>query len=335
MDGYVILNTLTDQQLILDGWWVDPSVLPILEDYWTYTWIAIEELTSVFKIAMDAVTGTNPVLPKSFPEFSTFYQPPATFGVTDKIYYLHYWEIAHVDLPLDAVPGMESYNIKIKWYYRDDPPDPNQDYLLPYNQQAFDAGDGQQYLYSDFGSTGYNLTLWRHQQWIHTNRYLCNSYAIYFHELGGDPDWSDYWVEPDENVHYFFQDDKVPPEVSKYLGGNVWNISDEFSAAIEIDSGMIGDMNYYYLTLGSCSLVNSKTALKGAPPVEVLFPTNPVPVIIGLELIISAFMGHINPLFFGCVPMLRKTLSARKKIGFALNGVPQGIEGQYGLGGNF
>ena len=325
MDGYVILNTLNEYQLVLDGWWCDPGALPLLEDYWTYTWIAIEELTTVFKINMSDVSNSNPVLPKFFYAGSTFYKPLATFDTTEKQYYLYFWEITHIDLPLDAVPGMDSYNIHIRWYYKDTPPDKDQDYLLPYNHEEFDAGDEQKYLYSDAGSSGYGMNLWRWQQWATLNRYICYSYATYFHELGGDPDWeTDYWVESDETWRFHLQDEHVPPEQSEYLGGNVYNISQEFTDAIDIDSGYLGDMYYYYINLGGCTLTNAKIALQGKTPEVVPYPTSPLAMVTGIAQIINA-LNCMKFIFAGTPAYThKKQLTINRRKGLAANGVPQG-----------
>lgn len=328
MDGYVICSQLTSNTLELQGWWCDPGALPILEDYWTYTWIAIEELTTIFKIDMSQVSESDPVLPKEFASGSTFYSPPTTFRTTDKTYYLLYWEIGKAILPLDAIPGEEAYNFHILWHYSDEPPSPDNDYLLPYNQSEVDAGDGEKYLLSSqYSGDGiaYGMNLWRWQQWVDLNRYLCPHWAIRFHEDNGDPDWSEYVIEPGADPVYFsLKDEKVPPDVSNYLDGNFTAppMTQEFVDAIDIDSGYLGDMFYYYVELG-VTFNNWKPIVKGAPP-EPGAPTGIFGLIVGLGWVLGASIAKSLSWQYGSYPKTQGKFTINRRKGVAANGVPQG-----------
>lgn len=329
MDGYVICSQITSNTLELQGWWCDPGALPILEDYWTYTWIAIEELTTVFKIDMSQVTPANPVLAKEYPPTSVFYSPPASFPITDKTYYLLYWEIGKATLPLDAIPGEEAYNFHILWHYSDEPPSPDNDYLLPYNQSEVDAGDGEKYLLSSQYSgdgIGYGMNLWRWQQWVDLNRYLCPHWAIRFHEDNGDPDWSEYVVEPGTDPVYFsLKDEKVPPAVSNYLDGNFTAppMTQEFVDAIDIDSGYLGDMFYYYVELG-VTFNNWKPIVQGAPPVTITHPVSFMPIFTALALIVDVLEGGGIRQSFGRIFSLLAKLTVNRQRPLAGNGMPLG-----------
>jgi len=273
MDGYVILKSYTASQVILDCWLVPEGLFTDIPEFFGATRAVIESLTDVFQISTSLVTKSNPLLPKILPSGTKLCSFPLSIETLEATFYLYYWEISDVSLPLDAVPGYEKFNYHIRWYYKNTPPSTEQGYLLPYNQEEFDAGDGETYLASTFPATApswaQNLMRWfTYTEPLPDGEYVYIFYlpSLYYHYLGGAVDLSDFEfsTSPETPSLHNWHSSTVPPIQPSYTGSNVWNISDEFSAAIEIDSGAMGGGWYYYLNLSGCTLLNRNTALKGS-----------------------------------------------------------------------
>ena len=331
MDAYVVLNSISSTQLVLDAWLIPEGVFTQFSDMFGFLRAAIEVLTTVFQIDISPISISNPILPKEFEPGSTFYKWFAEYETTTEKFFLYHWEQMIITLPIDAVPGMETYPYHTRWYYKDTPPDPEQGYLLPYEQQDFDAGDGQTYKASAFNGFGYAMNLMRWFTYTSPSEYVYIFYlpSMIFHYEGGTPDLSDFdfVLGPEPETHHYLAS-TIPPTEASYTGGNVWNISQEFSDNIDISEGPISGGWYYYLDLDNCTGKNWKTALQGAQPA-----TEPggVPTTQLLPLLtLLATAAEILSPFLCAKTFAQKafTLRPNRLYGMAANNYPLAISGK-------
>jgi len=335
MDGYVVLKSYTATQVILDSWLLPDAMFTDLPEFFGASRAAIELLTDVFQIDVASVTKSNPVLPKILPSGTKLYKFPLSIETLEADFYLSYWEISDVSLPLDAVPDVEKFNYHIRWFYINTPPNPEQGHLLPYNQEEFDAGDGEEYLASTFPETApswaQNLMRW----FTYTapppdGEYVYIFYlpSLYYHYLGGEVDLSDFEfsISPETPSLHNWHSSTVPPAQPSYTGTNVHYISTEFSAAIEIDSGAMEGGWYYYLNLGGCTFLNRKTALRGAGVEEEPCGAPPT-TLLPLALTIFEALRMVKDFFPGLCSFRLTNLGKSKYYGLYDSGYPQAING--------
>lgn len=274
MDAYVVCKSMGSSSMVLQAWLAPEALIDDFASFFGWTIDYIEGMTTVFKIDISLLDKFNPVLEKFYPMSSVFYSYPQVLEDTDADMHLWYWEYATYFLPLEVIPGLSDFTLVATWNYRTTPPQKNQDYLYPDNQEDGDAGDGEIYKHATSGANpfSYSLELWRWYTWQAPPPdgeyvYISQAPAWQFHYMGGDPDFSDYSinVNPDYPPYNTLVASTTPPIQPAYTGNNVWNISPEFSAAISIHNTAIGGGWVYYLDLDGGSLHIKRTALAGKP----------------------------------------------------------------------
>lgn len=264
MDGYIIINSISATELVLDAWLLPSEIFGDNEYLFEFAVSVIEANTSFFYIDVSQVSRFNPRLPKILPTNTVFFSfPPAGYETLTKDFYLQEWEVVDLDLPSLAIPEVSRVPFRVQWTYvanfDDDLP-----FALPYDRQETDAGNGQTCKSSINGGGAFQPTLLR---WLTDlsppqYRYIIYEPVVWIHYAGaGNPDFSDYEFQSSETYNYVLVATTTPPEQPAYTGTEVWEISDEFDNQIEIDSGQY----YYYLSLKNCWATVANSVLVGSP----------------------------------------------------------------------
>jgi len=241
-DGYVVFSSESSSVLELHGWLVPSEILSDLNDFFGLLAATIEANTDYFAFDASKVSKISPVLPYEMPSGTVFFDYPGLYHTTAKKFYLDRWEFLLLSLPELAFPGDRPFAAKIKWFYKDTSPVFPSAYLYPNNRCDYPGEDGTIIKASSYGGgSAVDISLLR---WITDvnpypqgeYKYVIDGMAMEFHEMGGSPDWSDYESVASPTWFYHVLATSTPPAQPSYTGGNVWNISEEFSDQIEIYS---------------------------------------------------------------------------------------------------
>ena len=292
MNLYIETKSHTSTTLELQAWLVPPGLLSEYEDFFGLLVATIEANTDYFIVNSESLSKSNPILPKALPSGTVFFDYPALYYTTENDLNLFSFEVQPMGLPVILPTGESQFIYYAVWNYRiDDPPiDPT--YLLPYNNEEHDAGGGQTYCTSSFpqNPSSYDLPLlrWFTDQTPPLYRYIVEDKATWLHYKGsGVCTFEDYAIIL--NDIYYMYAETTPPAQPSYTGGNVWNISTEFSDAIDIDTD---GYSYYYLFLGGCSHITWRTVLCNYS-LEPSGPSTP-PWLIALPLLFAGDLFHVR-----------------------------------------
>lgn len=236
---------------------------------------AIELATSIFEVDADLLSFLNPVLPLEF-DSGIFWHRSTAVAVQPftGVGRLKSWQGSALTLGLD-VPLAEEYltpHIVCQWLYVLDYDYPTEAIFDYPNDQGI-VRDTVSFSPSTLTAFGYNPDLYRQLQSPPapgSENAVLPDLSLPFHYLGGALDLSQYsvsFVPSSETAFNLVATESLPAGVD-YKGTNVWNISDEFSDRIGINSGSIGDSYYYRLHFRDAGLEPFRTYTFQPPPVD-------------------------------------------------------------------
>ena len=255
-DMYIILESLRD-----DGYTLRAMKPSMVVDFFFAAWLGdteagIEAVTTIFRVDLAGLSRLAPILPPTFFN-ATFWMWPSLMSIrpiTDEIAYLDSWEFDYYTLPLSLLDGYSPPVASALWRYKTKGlflDDGSHRYLD--NQESRMESESVVVNSSTSGLSPASASLWLFNKPIGPpipgiEKGIIEDTALDYHALSSPPDLLQYslFPDPDESWRWYLMAAEDMPDGIDYKGGNVWNISPEFSDLIQVDSGGWG-LNYYYI----------------------------------------------------------------------------------------
>lgn len=314
--GYAIVWEHSDNHILLVGVDIIESVLDQIPDLFDLSIAFLRANCTVFEFNTGSISQENPVLPATIGPGDTLFQYPGGLWSPSKIYYLYYWDFHFLEFPAGAlaVDGMCGW---AQWEYRADPPAAQ--YLAPYEHYTVPHPEGEVLVsrYSPIGNYDMELLLKTNDD-IGNQSHIIRDKALWIHEEGGDPDWSDYALQrPPDPTHFYLQADTVLPDQPSYQGQYPWDIP---SLVPHLQSAQYYNPDRYFVWMVGCEIDRWKPCFRHPSAGRLAGPVS----VLGTLLACSGLLGKIfGPVGFPLFPLVAGLAGS-----LTIDGEPLTIDGE-------
>jgi len=286
MDSYVCLYSESSTGFTLRTINVPVAFLSAIPLFFGEYVSMIEAATTLFGVDLASLSISEPVLPLSF-SYPSF-KRAENFDIRTIPSFacnLVRWSFTRQLITAGIVPGYTPPPILAEWEYTfEDIPVYSGIYDYIDGRIISEMPDGSTSSSSMLGNAPYSadITLLRKTYALPapgTEICVIPDDALQYHYEGGTPDFSQYSVVSGQFPRYNLVARELMPDGVDYKGTNVFYVSPEFRALIEIDAGGYGSNSYYFLELKGCGL-HPQSSRRTLPPEKA--PIAAVPVVLSM-----------------------------------------------------